>query len=131
MIRSGIDISIIRLGSIFWILLLTFVLLVFKKADYDKSDYRGQSAPIEISIIKNDATVSTGIQSCHFQKIWIPNKDNFRLLTFDQTKFLDNNKVDQKIFILDKIRKKSTGYLIPLIHYQLFPKESDEIPILS
>jgi hypothetical protein len=131
MIISRIDNSIIRLDSIFLILFLTFGLLVFKKADYDKSDYRGQSAPIEISIIKSNATVSTGIQYYHFQKIWIPNKDNFRLLTFDQTKFLDNNIVNQKILILDKIRKKSTGFLIPLIHYQLFPKESDEIPILS
>jgi len=121
----------VRLDSIFWILILTFGVLVYRKADFDKSNYKDQSAPIERSIIKNNATVTTGIQYYCFQKIWIPNKDNFRLLTFNQIEFLDNNKVDQKILILDKSRKKSKEFLIAILHYQLLPKESDEIPILS
>jgi len=131
MIRSKPNKNNIRLNSIFWILAITIGLLVFKKADNDKSEYRGQSTPIEISVIKNIATVSTGIQYYHFQKIWIPNKDNFKLLTFDHSKFPDNSKADQKILILDRIRKKSPGFPIPGIYNQLFPEESDEIPILS
>jgi len=131
MMRSGTDNRTIRLDSIFLIAALALALLVFKKANYDKPDYRGQSAPIEISVLKSNAIVSTGIPYYHFQKIWIQNKDNFRLLTFDHPKFPDNNKVEQKILIQNKIRNKSAGFLIPAFHYLFFCKESDEIPILS
>jgi hypothetical protein len=129
--RSGPEYCTIRFNSIIWFLVFIIGLMVFKKDDYYKTDYRHQTDPVEISVIHSKATVSSGIQYYHVQKIWIPNKGNFRLLTFDQTKLLDNNKADRKILILDKTRKNSIGFLIPLIHFKLLPKESDEIPILS
>jgi hypothetical protein len=122
---------ILRLDSFLGILILAFGLLVFKKADLCKPDNWDQSAPFEISVIKDDATVSTGIPYYYFQKIWIPNKDNFRILTFDKTKFLENSTVNQKILFLNKIRKKSPGFFIRVIQLQLLPEERDEIPVLS
>lgn len=129
--RSGVYNSVFGLELVWVILVLIFGLLVFKKAYFDKSDYGDLSVQIGISLIKTNATISTGIQYYHFQKIWMPNKGNFRILTFNQIKFLDNNKVVPRILILNNIRKKSTGFLIPVIHYSSFPEESDEIPILS
>ena len=131
MIRSGSDKSIIRLSSIIWVLVLTFGLLIFNTADSHKSDGGRKSAPVEFSLDNSSATVSTGIQYYHFQKTWIPNKDNFRLLTFSQANFLDNNKAAQKILLLDRIRKKFIGFAILRISYKLLPGKSDEVPILS
>jgi hypothetical protein len=131
MFRTKEDIRNIHLDSILLILILFFVLAIFQNTDYNKSTPNGKPVPVEISVLQNNATLSTGIQFHYFQKSWIPNKDNFRLLTFDQTQFLDNKKVNQKIYLLDQVRKKSPGFLILLTHYHLFPQENSEIPVLS
>lgn len=131
MIRTQEGIRNIQLDSFLLILILFFGLAVFQNADYNKSTLNDKPVPVEISVLQSNAILSTGIQFHYFQRIWISNKDNFRLLTFIQTQYLDNKKVNQKIYLLDKIRKESPGFLILLIHYHLFPQENSELPVLS
>jgi hypothetical protein len=131
MIKAKEDIRAIHFDSIFLILILFFGLLICQNSDFYKTVQNSKPAPIEISINQSNATISSGIQFYFLQKYWISNKDNFRLLTFEQTKYLDNKKVDQKIFQLDKTRKKSPGSLILIIQNHLFHPENSEVPVLS
>ena len=116
--------------SFFLMIILFLGLLVYQNKDYYTSDSNKNSTPTETSLIQSKATVCPGIQIQYFQKSWISNKDNFKLLTFDKTQFLDNKKVDQKIILLENIRKNSMRFPISFIQY-LFPHERDEIPLLS
>jgi hypothetical protein len=131
MIRARADNSTLHLNSILLILFLFFGLVVFQKADYNKFDSNSHSTSVEISIIKNNATVSTGIQYYHYQKTWIPNKDKFKILSFDKSQFLDSKEVDQRILISEEILKKYIRLPFSFNLHLLFPHESDEIPILS
>jgi hypothetical protein len=131
MIRTRAGNSTLHLDSILLILFLFFGLAVFQKADYNKFDSNSTSSSNEISIAKNNATVSIGIQYCHFQKSWIPNKDNFKILSFDKFQFLVSKEVDQRILISEKSRKKYIQLPFSFNLHLLFPYESDEIPILS
>lgn len=131
MIRTRVDNKIIHWDLILLILGLFLGFLVFQKTDYNKSDCNSQSTRVEISIIKSNATVSTGIHFYHFQKTWIPNKNNFKLLSFDKSQFFDSKKVDQRILVFEKIRKNTIQFMISFMQYCLFPHESDEVPILS
>lgn len=131
MIRTRVDNSTLHLDSILLILFLFFGLGLCQKADYCKFDSNNHSTPTEISIIKDNATVSTGIRYYHFQKIWIQNKDNFKILSFDKSQFLDSKEVDQEILISEKIQKKYIRLPFSCNLRMLFPHESDEIPILS
>ena len=131
MVKTKKEMRAIHFDSIFLILILFFGLQICQNTDFYKSVPSGKPVPIEISINQSNATISSGIQFYFFQKCWISNKDNFRLLTFEQTKYLDNKKVDQKISLLDKIRKKTPGFLILIIQNLLFRPENSEVPVLS
>ena len=125
------DIRNIHLNSILLILIFFCGLAIFQNTGYNKSAPKDRSVPVEISVLQNNAILSTGIQLYSFQISWIPNKDSFRLLTFDKTQFLDNKKINQKICLLDQVRRESPGFLILLIHYHIFPQENSGIPVLS
>jgi hypothetical protein len=131
MVKTKEDISAIHFDSIFLILFLFLGLQIYQNTDFNKSVPNDKPVPIEISINQSNATISSGIQFYFFQKCWISNKDNLRILTFEQTKYLDNKKVDQKISLLDKIRKKTPGFLILIIQNLLFHQENSEVPVLS
>lgn len=131
MFRTKENIGNLQQDLIFLILILFFGLVIFQNTDHNKSVPEGKPVPVEISVLQNNAALSTGIQFHIFQISWISNKDNFRLLTFDQTQFLDNKKVNQKIHLLDQVRRKSPGFLILPTRYHLFPQEKSEIPVLS
>jgi len=131
MYRPKENIRNIHLDSIFLILIFFFGLAIFQNTDYNKPAPKGKPVSDQIFVLQDNATLSTGICFNLVQKSWISNKDNFRLLTFDQTKFLDNKKVNRLICLLDQVRRKSPGFLILLTRYHLFPQEKSEIPVLS
>ena len=131
MIRTRVDNNTLHLDSILLILFLFFGLVVFQKTDYNKFDCNSHSTQTEITKIRNNAAVSTGIQYYHFQKTWIPNKDKFKILSFDKSQFLDSKEVDQRILISEEIFIKYIRLPFSFNLHLLFPHESDEIPILS
>ena len=88
MIRVKEDIRNIYLDSILFILISFFGLAIFQNAGYNKTTPNCKPVPVEISVLQSNAILSTGIQLHYFQKCWISNKDNFRLLTFFQTQYL-------------------------------------------
>lgn len=131
MVRIKEDIRKIHLISFLLTIILFLGLAFFQNTNCNKFTSNNKPVPVEISVFQNNAILSTWIQLHFFQKIWISNKDNFRLLSFIQTQYLDNKKVNQKVALLDKVRKKFPVCSILLIHYHLFPQENSELPVLS
>lgn len=131
MVRNKENISNIHLGPFLLTIILCLGFAFFQNSDCIKSTSNNKPVPSETSVSQNNAIPSTGIQLPSFQSSWISNKDNFRLLSFVQTQYLDSKKVNQKIGLQDIVRKKSPDFLILLIHYHLFPQDNSELPVLS
>lgn len=131
MFRERIYTGTINPNSIFLILVLFLGLQIFQNPKFEKLVSKDRSIPFEISVSQNTATISSGIPFHLFQISWISNKDNFKLLSFDKTQFLDNKKTDLKVSLLDNIRENSTDILSAFIQYHLFPPDNDESPVLS
>jgi hypothetical protein len=125
------NIGTINLNSFFLMIILVSGLLLFHHADYNPSDRNNNPVPVEISLIQNNAIVCPGIQIDCFQQIWISNKDNFQLLTFDKIQYLENRKTDQKITLLENTWKNSIRIPNFYLLFHLFPSERDELPVLS
>jgi hypothetical protein len=86
---------------------------------------------IEISVNQSSATISSGIQIQFFQIQWILNKDNFRLLSFETTGYLDNRKTDHVIGLLENIRDNISFVHNSFLHYYLNHYERNEPPLLA
>lgn len=131
MSSKRVNIRSLILRSFFLSIILIFGSLVFHKTDYFHSDRKDNSTPIETYIIQSNATVCSGIDVQAYQQIWICNKDNFKLLTFDKTKFTYSKKADQRIILLQNIHKNILKPLISLLLYNQLPLEKEELPVLS
>jgi hypothetical protein len=131
MIITRVDIKTLSIDSILLILLLLSGLVVYHKTDYNKHDFKSTTTTTEISIINNNGTTSAGNQDYLFQKIWIPNSGNFKILSFNRSQFLESKEVDQKILRSEKIQEKYIRVPISFNIHPIFPHESNEIPILS
>ena len=125
------NIRTINLQSFVLMLILVSGFIIFHYNNYIPSSFSNTPVTEGISIIQNNATVCQGIQTDLFQKIWISNKDNFKLLTFDETQYLENKRTDQKITLLENIRKNSIEIPDLYLRYYLFSSERDELPILG
>jgi len=125
------NIRIISLDSFFLMIILLGGLLAFQTTDYSTSDKDNSSTPTEMSFVQSNAVICTEIQIQYCQKSWISNKDNFKLLSFEKTQFLDNKRTDQRIILLENIRKCSTRFPILFLQNHFFPHERDELPVLS
>ena len=131
MLASRDKIKHLQLNSLPWVLVLALGLFIVSKMDHEKSVRSQQQVPFEISIRNSSATISAGVQYNIIRKNWIPNEDSFRLLTFNQIKFLENSEADRDIHVQKIIKDRSAGLLLPIIHNKLLPSDHDEIPILG
>jgi hypothetical protein len=125
------NIRIINHCSFLLLIILFFGLLAVQKTAFNHSDRKGTATPKEIPVVQGNAAVCPEIQIHHIQKSQISNKGNFKLLGIDRTQFPDNKKTDQKINLLENIRKNSIRFPIQFFQYHLFPPEKDELPALS
>jgi hypothetical protein len=121
----------INLNSFFLMIILFFGLLAIQKTAFHYTDNKNNTIPKESSVIQGSAAVCPEIQINCFQKSWISNTGNFKLLSFDKTQFPDNKKTDQKISLLESIRKRSIKFPILFFQFHLFPQEKDELPAIS
>ena len=131
MSSKRVNIGSLILRSFFLSIVLFFGSLVFRNVDYSHSERKDNSTPIETYIIQSNATVCSGIDGQAYQQVWIYNKDNFKLLTFDKTKFTESKKTDQRIILLEMIHKNIPGLIITSILYHRLPHEKEELPVLG
>lgn len=120
----------INLASLFGIIILLCGIIISHNADNKHSD-KNEKTPVEKSALQCNATICIGIQIDNFQRRCIYNKDKFRMLTFFETQFLENKKVDLKIILLELLRKISLNNPFTFIQYHLSPQRVDELPVLS
>ena len=125
------NIGTINLNTFVLMLILVSGFIIFHYTNYIHSSLNNTPVTGGISIIQNNATVCPGIQIDCIQKIWISNKDNFKLLTFSKTQYLENKRTDQKITLLEITRKNLIEIPDFYFLYYLFPSERDELPILG
>jgi hypothetical protein len=125
------NIRIINPGSFILLIILFFGLLAVQKTAFNHPDKKGTPTPKEIPVLQGNAAVCPEIQIHHIQKNWISNKGNFKVLSIDKAQIPDNKKTDQKIDLLENLRKYSIKSPIPFFQYHLYPQEKDELPALS
>jgi hypothetical protein len=118
-------------GSVFLVIILSFGLFMFLKANYSQPDKKTSSSPIETFVNLSNAIISPGIPTESCQQSWIANKGNFRLLTFDKTQFTDNKKIDQRIVLIENIHKNLLRQPISFFLCYKFPHEKDDPLVLS
>ncbi|MGD0341423.1 MAG: hypothetical protein ABSA76_06935 [Bacteroidales bacterium] len=131
MLNRRENIEVINPSSFIMVLLLIIGLLVFYGISNNGSDKSNNPTPSVTLITQSSAFVSNGIQINCIQKSWISNKDNFKLLTFDKTQFLENKKTDLKITLLENNLKTSKLIQEFFLRYHLFPSEKDDLPDLG
>lgn len=125
------NIKIINLDSIFLILILVLGLIIYHNANSNSSERNKNSDATEISLNQSIGTLCSGLRLQVFQKIWIYNKDVFKILSIDNNQFFENKKTDQIIVLLQDIRNRTEKIQTSFFLNHLFPTERDEVPILS
>ncbi len=128
---SGKDPRTSHIDSVYLILILFFGILVFPGPDFNRSGHSSHTDQNELSVLKSGGTILPLIRLDNLQQIWILNKDNFRLLSFDKIQFTDNKKTTQGICVLDRIRNESGPFQIFYLRSHPLLTERDEIPVLS
>jgi len=131
MIRTGEKRRDTQLNSVFLILSFLLVLFVFQNNHSIKPEIHKQSVSTELSVLKCNGTVSSGIQYLTDQIYRISNKDNFELLSFGKIEFLGNKKTEQRILLLKKIRNNSVPFRPLFVKSIPLPHKSEEPPVLS
>ena len=131
MIRGGEKIRNTQLYSVFLIVAFLLGLLISKNNLSIKPENHRESISLELSILKSSGAVLSGIQSIPDQIYHISNKDNFELLSVEKIAFLENNKTDQQILLLEKIQYQSAPSHPIFLKSLPLPHESEEIPVLS
>ena len=131
MLSNRENIRILNLTSVLLMLLLSFGLLIFFDSLPASSTQKENSTPGEILISKPDAAISSGVKVDIYQRNWIPNEGNFRLISFARNQYFDNRTVDHRIALLEYNWEKSIRIQFSFHQVQLFQPEKDEIPLLS
>lgn len=131
MLSTRENIRTFNLYSLLLMFILIFGSLIFYDSLNTPSNQKEKSTPGEILISKPDAAISSGIKVDIFQRNWIPNEGNFRLISFARNQYFENRRVDDRIALLQydwqkRIKIQSSFHL-----FQLFQPEKDEIPLLS
>jgi len=124
------NIRAIYIDLFFFLLILLFGIMELNLPGSSSNTPKG-SGSFEISILQSSALTNAGIQINFIQKSWISNKDHFKLLTFDKTRYLESKKTDIKITRLDSLRRIYSRNPNSLIFRHSIPHSSDDIPDLS
>lgn len=111
--------------------LILLVIIICHNTNINSSDRNRNPSATEISVNQSIGTFCSGLRIQVFQKIWISNKDIFKLLSINNIQFLDNKKADQLIALLQTFRNRTEKIQTSFYLYHLFPTERDEVPILS
>lgn len=131
MLNNGRHSKNLDYASLLLVVIFSFGLLLFTNSTDNHSGSSKRSNQTQISLSQSSACITSGINFQYLQKSWISNKDNFELLSFGKTQFLDNKKADQKILLQENIRKNSINIPIIILQHHLFTSPPDDPTILS
>jgi hypothetical protein len=125
---NGNQSSLLLLTAVFFMLLLS---ILFRMTGYNDSVPAQRHCISEISV---SSGVSGTVQPAGFNdinKTWFPNKGNLRILSLAKTSFSENRKAESRIQLLEHIREAYFLAGNPSFKRQLYPSETDQIPVLS
>jgi len=114
------------------VLLIFFIGFLLLSSPETHPSYRfGNPVTTEVSFDHNYAVPSSGFRLQFFQNNLMSIRSDYKLLTYNKTPFLENQKVDIKISLLRNIHKNLKRILIPITRLSFSPGENDEFPFLS
>jgi|WetSurMetagenome_2_1015567.scaffolds.fasta_scaffold01935_9 hypothetical protein len=131
MITGSRNKAILHFDVIVVMVILFFAVLVH----YNSTGYTvasGKAPATAIITEKENSAVSTPCLRLHvYQKTWILNRDNFDLLAFNRSPFVENNITGIQVSYFQKIRRSLCKVPQFILRYHLFPLESDAWPNLG
>jgi hypothetical protein len=130
-LRDRENSGIINYDTIVIVLVLFFGLLFYSGYSGNSNETRRKPAESTASVAEYCA-INTPIARLHiYQKTWISNKDNFNLLAFNRNPLKENKKTNIRVSELRIIRQSHSEVPRFILRYHLFPREMDELPLLS
>lgn len=118
----------IRLGNIRTIIILLIVclgLLSLKNYSQERNSVK-KPVPVNISLSENNAISTTEIKVQIYQKWWIANKDNYKILAFNRNPLSENRITNIRISYLDKLRQSFLIEYQSIHRYHLFRTDTDD-----
>lgn len=118
----------IRFDNIHTVIILLIAclgLLSLKNTTLESNSVK-KPVPVNISISENNAISTSEMKVQIFQKSWIVNKDNCKLLAFNRNPLSVNRITDIKLSYLDKQRQAFLIQPQSIHRYHLFPPETDD-----
>jgi hypothetical protein len=129
--RTRENIRFINFDSVVIILVIFFGLLVYTGSSVNTNETRKK--PVETTTSFNEhCALSTPIARLQiYQKTWVSNKDNFNLLAFNRNPLSENKVTNIRVSQLRLLRQSLPGVPQFILRYHLFPREMDDLPLLS
>ena len=131
MLNTGENIRSFHFEAIIVLVILFFGLLFYNNSFSNTNELKRRPVSTNISVSDNNAVSGPLIRLQVFQKTWISNKDNFKLLAFNRNPLSENKKTGLKVCHLLIISQSSHKIPQFILRYHLFPVEMDEPPHLS
>jgi hypothetical protein len=122
------------LGRVILIILFFFIISAFSGNSYAQTAHTIRYEFVfELQTDYQHATIADDVQLPSFQRSWVSMIDNLniRLFNKDFKIFIDNNIINHRILCLQKIQLSHNPLLVYKFYNHQFPKDSDELPILS
>ena len=131
MFRTRENIRFLNFDSVVVMLVFFFGLLFYTGSSENINETRRR--PIETTTSFNEhCALNTPIARLQiYQKTWVSNKDNFNLLAFNRNPLSENKITNIRVSQLRLIRQSLPGVPQFILRYHLFPREKDDLPLLS
>ena len=131
MFRARENIRFLNFDSVVVMLVFFFGLLFYTGSSENINETRRR--PIETTTSFNEhCALNTPIARLQiYQKTWVSNKDNFNLLAFNRNPLSENKITNIRVSQLRLIRQSLPGVPQFILRYHLFPREKDDLPLLS
>ena len=131
MFRTRENTGLINFDAIVIVLVLFLGLLVYTSYSGNTNETRRKPVEKTTSVTEYYAINTPIARLPIYQKTWISNKDNFRLLAFNRCTLSENKKTDIQVSELRIIRHSLSGTPQFILRYHLFPREMEDLPLLS
>lgn len=131
MFRTRENTELINFDAIVIVLVLFLGLLLYSGYSGNSNETRRKPAESTSSFSEYCAINAPVTRLQIYQKTWISNKDNFDLLAFNRNPLQENKKINIKVSELQIIIRSLSEVPQFILRYHLFPREMDELPLLS
>ncbi len=131
MFKTRENISFANFDAILVVIVIFFGVLIF--ANFSGKNIEPLKKPIaSLTVVIENYAINPSLARVQiFQKTWVSNKDNFKLLTLSINQLSENRKTNIRVSQLLLIRQSLAFVPQFILRYHLFPREMDDPNFLS